>query len=131
MKPEARRDGLLIQVVGDEVVLYDRQRHRAHHLNPAATLVWQNCDGRKTVAELRRVLQNDLNPAADEVIVWQTLDRLGKAHLLREPVPRPAGLTRRQALRRLGRTAALALLVPAVTSITAPTLTARPPRRSV
>src|SRR5438128_2933171 len=81
MRPEARREDLLLEEVGDEFVIYDLQRHRVHQLNRAATLVWQSCDGRKTVAQLRRILQNELNPAADDAIVWQALDRLGKAHL--------------------------------------------------
>lgn len=120
MKPEARRERLLLEEVGDELVVYDVQRHHAHQLNRAAALVWRCCDGRKTVADLKKVLQKELNPAADEAIVWRALDRLEKAHLLRETLPRSAGLTRRQALGKFGQTAALALLVPAVTSITAP-----------
>src|SRR5262249_40286857 len=62
--------------------------------------------------------------AIDEAIVWQALEQLRKARLLREPFALPTGaarITRRQALRRLGKTAALALLVPAVTTIIAPT----------
>src|SRR5207245_6362221 len=62
------------------------------------------------------------NPAADEAIVRKALDRLGKAHLLQEAVPRTAGMTRRQALGKFGRAAALSLVVPVVRSITAPTL---------
>jgi hypothetical protein len=124
MKPKARRERLLYEEVGDELVLYDLLRHRAHHLNRAAALVWRSCDGHKTVAELRKVLQKELDPAVDEGIVWQAVERLGRARLLQEPLRRRAaasGITRRQALRRLGQTAALALLVPAVTSILAPT----------
>src|SRR5207245_4978016 len=121
MKPDARRERLLLEEVGEELVVYDLERHRAHQLNRTAALVWQSCDGHKTVADLKRVLQDELNPAADEVIVWKALDRLGKARLLREPITRPAGMTRRQALGKFGRGAALALLVPVVTSITAPT----------
>jgi hypothetical protein len=121
MKPDARRERILLEEIGDELVVYDVERHRVHQLNRAAALVWQSCNGRRTVAELKKILQNELNPAADETIVWKALDRLGKARLLREAIPRSAGMTRRQALGKFGRTAALALLVPAVTSITAPT----------
>jgi Coenzyme PQQ synthesis protein D (PqqD) len=121
MKPDARRERLLLEEVGEELVVYDLERHRAHQLNRTAALVWQSCDGHKTVADLKRVLQNELNPAADEVIVRKALDRLGKARLLREPITRPAGMTRRQALGKFGQGAALAFLVPVVTSITAPT----------
>src|SRR5262249_51832761 len=54
----------------------------------------------------------------------KALDQLGKARLLRQPVALPsgvAGLTRRQALRMFGRAAALAALLPVVTSMTVPT----------
>jgi hypothetical protein len=123
MKPDARRERLLLEEVGDELVLYDLRRHRVHQLNRTAALVWQHCDGQRTVAELTKLLQNELDPAINEVLVWQALERLGKAHVLREPLPRQAGaarLTRRQALRKLGQTAALALLMPVITSILAP-----------
>jgi hypothetical protein len=123
MRPEARSERLLLEEVGNELVIYDLQRHRAHQLNRTAALVWQSCDGHKTVAELRKLLQTELDPAIDDQIVWQALERLGKAHLLREPPPRRAStarMTRRQALRKFGQTAALALLMPAVTSIFAP-----------
>jgi hypothetical protein len=124
MKPEARRERLLIEELGDELIVYDLQRHRVHQLNRTAALVWQSCDGKTSVAELKEILQEELSPAIDETIVWETLHRLGKARLLQDPVPRPAGkgsMTRRQALNRLGRTAALALLMPAIVSITSPT----------
>jgi hypothetical protein len=121
MRPDARQERLLIEEVGDELVVYDEQRHRAHRLNRAAALVWRSCDGRKTVADLKEILQSELNPAVDETLVWKALDRLGKANLLQEAVRPPAGMTRRQALGKFGQTAALALLVPTITSITAPT----------
>jgi hypothetical protein len=124
MRPDARREQLLYEEIGNELLIYDLRRHRAHHLNRAAALVWQHSDGQKTVIELAKILQKELNPASNEVLIWHALERLGKAHLLREPLPRPAGaahMTRRQALRGLGQTAALALLVPAVTTILAPT----------
>jgi hypothetical protein len=112
-----------LEEIGDELVIYDLQRHRAHQLNRTAALVWQHCNGQRTVAELCKILQDELDPAIQEVLVWQALERLGRSHLLREPRPRQAGaarMTRRQALRKLGQVAALALLMPAVTSILAP-----------
>jgi hypothetical protein len=51
------------------------------------------------------------------------LERLAKAHLLQERVISPGGTkqyTRRDVLRRLGVTAGLAVLLPAVQSIVAP-----------
>ncbi|HLJ96688.1 MAG TPA: PqqD family protein [Gemmataceae bacterium] len=120
MKPSARQERLVAEQVGEELVVYDLERHRVHHLNRAAALVWQNCDGQKSIGELKKVLQTKLNPKADEGIVWTALERLGKAHLLTEAVSPPATMTRRQAFRKFGRVAALALLVPVVKSIVAP-----------
>jgi hypothetical protein len=124
MRPDARRDQLVVQETGDGLVVYDLQRHRVHHLNGVAAQVWQCCNGRRSPAELAGLLETGLDAAAGEAVVWQALDRLGKAHLLKDPVQRPAGstgLSRRQMLRKLGKTAAAALLVPMIWSITAPT----------
>jgi hypothetical protein len=124
MYPEARQDRLLIEEVLDEVVVYDQDRNRAHRLNRTAALVWRHCDGRTSVEELAALLRKALDLPAEERLVWVALDQLGKAHLLRDPVLRPAeqaGVSRREAIRRLGLGAAGALLVPVVTSISAPT----------
>ena len=69
------------------------------------------------------ILQRDINGAADEGVVWLTLDRLEKAHLLRERLTRPANeakISRREVLRKLGLAAA-SVLAPVVTSLAAPT----------
>lgn len=124
MMPQAREDGLLVQELPDETMVYDLNRHRAHCLNQTAALVWRHCDGRTTVEEMARLLQHELNiPAAAEV-VWLALDRLGTAHLLRQRMNPPAGVarcSRREAMRRLGLAGGLSVLLPAVASIIAPT----------
>lgn len=130
MKPAAQREGLVIEEVGGELVVYDRRRHRAHHLNRAAALVWERCDGRHTVADLAKLLRNKLGGAASEETVSQALEQLGKADLLQERLKSPrraAGLTRREALRTMGKAAAV-VMVPLVTSVVAPMpLQADPP----
>ncbi len=122
MNPHARQDNLVVQEVGDELVVYDKERYRAHRLNRSAALVWRHCDGKTTVADLAALLQSELNAPADKGLVWLALDQLGKAHLLREKMTRPTntrGVSRRQILRKLGAAAA-AVLVPVVTSLVAP-----------
>jgi hypothetical protein len=118
--PDSRRDRLLVQEVGAELVVYDQERHRVHRLNRAAALVWQNCDGDHTVADLAALLRDELTPDANEEWVWQALGRLGKAHLLKEPVARPGGVTRRRALRALSGSAALLALLPVVSTMLTP-----------
>jgi len=41
-----------LQWVGQEAILYDRQRGRAHVINRSAAQIWALCDGRATVEEI-------------------------------------------------------------------------------
>jgi len=124
MLPEARQDKLLVQEVEDELVVYDQERDRAHLLNRTVALVWRNCDGRQTVADIAALLRNALNfPAAEEALVWLALSRLERAHLLQERRQRPAdapGISRRQAMRQLSLAGGFMALVPTITSIVIP-----------
>lgn len=121
-KPLARKEGLVIQELPDEVLVYDLDRDRAHCLNETAAFVWQHCDGRTSTVEIARSLEKKVNASVDEKVVWFALDQLGRNNLLEaQPVPPPmmSGLNRRQMVRALGLAAAVA--VPVVASIVAPT----------
>ncbi len=120
MKPARRTEGLLVTEVMGEVLVYDLDRHRAHCLNPPAAVVFKHCDGTRSVADLARVLRRELGAPADPECVWLALDRLAEAELLQARVSRPARagrLSRRALIRRIG----VAVLLPAVTSVVAPT----------
>jgi hypothetical protein len=119
--PRARKQGLIVERLADDVIVYDLDRHKAHCLNRAAALVWDYCDGRKTVEEVRQALSDELEVATCDEAVWLALEQLGRKHLLEERAARPAGravFSRRALARRLGL-AAVAVL-PLVTSIAAP-----------
>ena len=118
-KPLARKDGLVIQELPDEVLVYDLDSDRAHCLNQTAAFVWQHCDGRNSTKQIARKLGQQFDCSVDEKIVWLALDRLARNHLLeRQPVPPQEiqGMNRRAVVRALGLAA-----VPVVTSIVAPT----------
>jgi Coenzyme PQQ synthesis protein D (PqqD) len=121
--PRARTEGLVIQELPDEVLVYDRDRDKAHCLNQTAALVWKYCDGKNTVPGIAQKLQRDLETdSIDDKVVWFALGQLDKDHLLEETVVPPAvmaGMTRRELVRTLGVAAVVAL--PLVTSIIAPT----------
>ncbi len=121
--PRARTEGLVVQELPDEVLVYDRERDKAHCLNQTAALVWKYCDGETTVSNIAQRMGRDLNTApVDEKVVWYALDQLGKDHLLEESIAPPAllaGMSRREMVRVLGVAAVVA--VPLVTSIIAPT----------
>jgi hypothetical protein len=122
MKPERRRDGLVVKELPEEVLVYDLERHCAHCLNPAAAAVFRSCDGERTVSEIARELRRETGAPADEAWVHLALDRLDKAHLLEERGDRPRsgrGVSRRDLLKKAG--VGLAAAIPIVTSIVAPT----------
>ena len=130
MKPQVRKDGLVVKELPDEMLVYDLERHRAHCLNPTAALVWKHCDGRTSAKEIATLLQKELKAPPgkpgkiDEKLVWLALDRLGKAHLLEErlsPPPEGARFAHRELVRKLGLVGGLTVLLPLVTSIVAPT----------
>lgn len=117
--PMARKEGLLVEMLPDEVLVYDLDRKKAHCLNQTAALIWQHCDGRTSVGEIARVLSDRLNAPVDEEVVWYGLKHLGKTRLLEEEVARPGetpNVSRRELIRRIG----LAVTVPLVISVLAP-----------
>jgi hypothetical protein len=120
--PNARKEGLVVRELADEVLVYDTQADKAHCLNKTAALIWQHCDGQHSVTDIANSLTLQLDAPVDEKMVWFALDQLSKDHLLEEKVSMPAlmsGMTRRQMVRTLGIAAVVA--VPLVTSIVAPT----------
>ena len=119
--PEARKEGLVVQHLSDEVLVYDQQRHKAHCLNETAAMVWMRCDGKTTVASMAQELSKQTGTRVGEDVVWLALDQLGKSRLLLGAATRSKaaeGVSRREMMKRAGLAAAIAL--PMVTSIVAP-----------
>ena len=114
--PKARQNDLLVEQVGDETVVYDGQRQEAHSLNRAATIVWQNSDGTRTIPQLASILGTAMGIDANESAVEYALDRLASAHLLEN-----SSVSRRDLVRRMTFAGAAAVALPVVLSIVAPT----------
>jgi hypothetical protein len=119
--PQMRVEGLVIDDLPDEVLVYDLENHQAHCLNRSAALVWRACDGKSAPAEIARRLTAELDASFSEDHVLIALEQLEKQQLLKQPTAQSAQfavLSRRQMVRRLGLATAIA--VPLVTSIVAP-----------
>ena len=121
--PQARRSGLIIQEVDNEILIYDQETNKAHCLNQTAAKVWNYCDGETTLADACSALSRDLETPVDEKLVWYAVDQFSKDNLLEKEIEPPTfitpGMNRRQMVRTLGLAAIVA--VPLVTSIVAPT----------
>ena len=125
--PKARRSELITKEVAGEMLVYDRNSDEAHCLNPTAARVWAYCDGTTTVAEVARLLTDEMQTPIAAEFVWLALEQLRKSQLLQEPpfkgrLARPAHIeqvSRRALVKRMG--VAAAVTVPFIRSITAPT----------
>ncbi len=121
IKPLVRKDGLVVKELPEETLVYDTETDRAHCLNETAAFIWKRCDGRTTPAQIARELSGEANVKLDERIVWLAIDQLSHHRLLAQaptPPPKFSGLNRRQMVRALGFSAAVA--IPVITSIVAP-----------
>jgi len=118
--PKSRLAGLLVEQVGDDTIVYDKERNEAHSLNRTAAEVWRYSDGTSSVPQLAAKLGADLDTETNETVVQYAIDELSRAHLLEGEVPEDEALmTRRDMVRRMSFAAAIAL--PVVLSISAPT----------
>jgi len=119
VEPRARTSRLVTRDLGDELLVYDLERHKAYCLNRVARQVFRHCDGETTIPDMALRIGNTLGVPVDEQAVRLALVRLEKAHLLDSPVAQILHTSRREMLRTLGRAAAV--VVPLVTAITVPT----------
>jgi hypothetical protein len=104
--PKAKTERLIVKVIDDETLVYDRGRDAASCLSEFAARVWRECDGETSVADIADAL------GEDERAVWLALHRLTKAQLLTEAIALPpdmrTGKTRREIAGQLGLGAAVA-----------------------
>jgi len=121
--PRARKSGLVVKEVDGEILIYDRERNKAHCLNPTAAKIWKYCDGETTLLDARKSLARELNTPVETSLVEYAVQQFSADNLLEAESAMPAfmipGLNRRQMVRTLGLGALVA--VPLVTSILAPT----------
>src|SRR5262245_4594520 len=84
-----RREDLLVQELGDESVVYDPVRFKAHYLNDVARLVLRYSDGKTSVAKIASLLQAGPQSQVNEDVVWAALEALSRANLLEEKLSQP------------------------------------------
>jgi hypothetical protein len=115
-KPLARSEDLIVEELGDEVLVYDSNVDVAHCLSPDAARVWQQCDGETPI----ETLTAQVGLSAERV--EDALDELQRCHLL-EQAPRLAGdgHTRRELSLKVAKVGAAAAAVPLIVSVSAPT----------
>ena len=119
-KPVARQDGLVVQEMPDEVLVFDLETNKAHCLNQTAAFVWKACDGKNSVAEITRLFGSQSGKPVEEDLIWLAIDQLSENNLLEEQIKADfKNQTRREVIKKIGLAAVIAL--PLVSSLIAPT----------
>jgi len=112
--PLARSVDLIVDTIGDELLVYDTSNNRAHSLNKNAAAVWKACDGTRSTEGISRYTE------LDQAAVELALDNLADVDLISGH--QRTGISRRTVLGRMTVSAAgLAFALPVIRSITAPT----------
>lgn len=117
--PTARQQGLVVQELSDETLVYDIDKNKAHCLNHSAAFVWRSCDGSNSVADIVKQFELTGGGKVTEDFVWLAIDQLNDNGLLEEGLPsRFQGQSRRQVLKTIGLASVVA--VPVIASLVAP-----------
>jgi len=112
--PIARKSGLVVQEMPDEVLVYDLDSDKAHCLNQTAANVWKACDGNTSIAELARTFGG-----GNEDLIWLAIDQLSENDLLEGKLSSSfKGQSRREVIKKIGLASMIA--IPVIASLAAP-----------
>jgi Coenzyme PQQ synthesis protein D (PqqD) len=119
--PKTRTNNLLVQELESELLIYDLSNNKAFCLNETSALVFQLCDGKRTVLEIADALSVKLKTLVSEDYVRLTLHELNRDGLLENSDEVKAylnGVNRREIVKKIGFASMIAL--PLVSSVIAP-----------
>ena len=118
--PIAHKDGLVLQKMPDELLVYDLETNKAHCLNETSAFVWHACDGNNSVSEITALFGNQSGERVPEELIWLAIDQLSSKNLLEKPMDlKLNGQTRREVIKKIGLATVIAL--PLISSLAAPT----------
>src|SRR5436305_1083276 len=122
--PTARTEGLLVESVGGETVIYDLESKEAHCLKALAAAVFVHANGYNTTADIAELAGHRLGTPVSEADVKDAVAQLEQHALLDKPLAIHDGLSRREAVQRFAAAAGVAVATPLVASVMAPTASA-------
>jgi hypothetical protein len=118
-RPIARKTGLVVQEVPDEVLVYDLESNKAHCLNQSAAIIWKSCDGNNSVSEIAKLVESQAGGKVTEDFVWLAIDQLSENNLLEQEIPSNfQGTSRREVIKKIGLASMVA--IPVIASLVAP-----------
>ncbi len=119
--PKSRSENLVVQNSTKELLIYDLNNNKAFCLNETSALIWQNCDGKNSVSDIVKILENKFKSSVSEDLVLFSLYQLREENLLdmeNNLSDRFIGLSRREVIRKVGVSSMIA--IPIISAIVAP-----------
>lgn len=120
-KIKIRKDNLVMQHLENEILIYDLILNKAFCLNKTSAMVWELCDGSRSIAEISVEMSRRLNELISEDFVLLALDQFRHDGLLeneKELSNYFTNFSRRSIIKKVGFASLVAL--PIVSSIIAP-----------
>jgi hypothetical protein len=121
-RPVARTEGLVIETVGDETVVFDVDSKEAHCLKSLAAAVFMYADGSRTTSDIAELAAYRMGTPVTEAEVTDAVSQLGSRSLLDQGpvvVHKSNGMSRRDALKRFGVVAGVAAATPLIATVSA------------
>jgi hypothetical protein len=72
-----RKEGIFIQDIGRETLLYSDKEKLIHVLNPTAKLIWELCDGMHTVEDMERTIRESFSLSREHDVMGDIQRTLG------------------------------------------------------
>jgi hypothetical protein len=121
MKPKAKTTDAVVQKTENELLIYNLSTNNAYCLNETSALVWELCDGKRTVEDIINEMSSKLKTAISKDFVRLAIDQLANDDLLENSDETGSNFTRvsrRDVIRKVGFASMIAL--PLVSAVVAP-----------
>lgn len=105
IKPIGLKNNVLVQELEKELLLYDLSRDKVFCLNETSMLIWNLCNGERSIEDIRREVSRQLNSEVNEELIWLALDKLKTEQLLsnhQEIEIKFNALSRREVIKKVG-----------------------------
>lgn len=118
--PISRQNNLVTQDLEIELLIYDLSNNKAFCLNETSAMIWQLCDGAKSIAEIAELMSNNLKIPVSEDLVRLAIGDLQKENLVEIESNQRffEGKSRRDVIKKIGFVSMITL--PVVSSLVAP-----------
>jgi hypothetical protein len=69
-----RKEGVLLEKLEDECLLYDENQMKLHVLNPVAGFVWEMCDGATSISDMEEKVRENFEVPGEVTLKEDLLD---------------------------------------------------------